>query len=69
MATIYMPLLNEGTDIWRPVEAAPVGPDNYMVEGDMPDDEEWMFAPGSLVRCQLRTLSLGECLVAVQAVS
>jgi hypothetical protein len=69
MATIYMPLVNEGTDVWRPVEAAHVGPDSYLVEGDVPDDEEWMFAPGSIVRCELRTLSLGEHLVAVQAVS
>ena len=69
MATIYMPLLNEGTDVWRPVEATHLEADSFRVEGPVPEDEEWMFAPGSLVRCELRTLSPpGDYLVAVQAI-
>ena len=60
MANIYMPLLNEGVDVWRPVEAAPLSSDTYRVEGSMPDEEEWAFAPGSIVRCESRTFSGGE---------
>lgn len=62
-----MPLLNEGTDVWRPVQATLVSADAYRVEGEMLDGEEWMFAPGSLVRCELRTFSDGEGLTAVGA--
>ena len=60
MATIYMPLLNEGTDVWRPVEATPLTSDTYRVEGEMPDDEEWAFAPGRVVRCEFEVSSSGE---------
>ena len=64
-----MPLANEGTDVWRPVEATHLGADTYRVDGNVPEDEEWMFAPGSVVRCEPKTLSSGECLVAVKAAS
>ena len=60
MATIYMPLLNEGVDVWRPVEATPVTNDTYRVEGEMEEDEEWAFAPGTVVRCEWTTFSGGE---------
>ena len=59
MTTIYMPLLNEGTDAWRPVEATPLAGDRYRVEGDMPEDEEWAFAPGTVVHCAEKTFSSG----------
>lgn len=67
MATIYMPLLNEGTDVWRPVEATHLRATTYRVEGEVPEGEEWMFAPGLLVRCEPKTLSSGEVLVAIEA--
>ena len=57
MATIYMPLPNEGVDVWRPVEATHIAADTYRVEGNVPDDEEWAFAPGTVVRCAHRTFS------------
>lgn len=60
MATIYMPLLNEGVDVCRPVEATPVSQDTYRVQGEMPDSEEWAFRPGTVVRCELKTFSGGE---------
>lgn len=60
MATIYMPLLNEGVDVWRPVEATPMWWDTYRVEREMPDGEEWAFAPGHVVHCKLKTFSGGE---------
>jgi hypothetical protein len=60
MATIYMPLLNEGVNVWRPVEATPMSEDTYQVMGEMPDIEEWAFAPGTVVRCELKTFDDGE---------
>ena len=44
-----MPLLGEGTTVWRPVAAKWVRPDTFQVIGPMPDDEKWAFAPGSVV--------------------
>lgn len=70
MPTIYMPLLNEGTEVWRPVEASHLKGDTYRVEGPVPEDEEWAFAPGTLVCCEPKTFSDGENgLTAVSAAS
>jgi hypothetical protein len=52
MVTMYMPLLNEGTDARRPVEVTPLYGGVYQVEGPMPADEEWEFAPGTVVDCK-----------------
>lgn len=60
MPTIYMPLLNEGTSVWRPVEATQLSADTYLVEGEMPENEEWAFAPGTIVRGSHKTFSGGE---------
>jgi hypothetical protein len=59
MATIYMPLLNEGTDVWRPVEATPLTGNSFRVEGDVPDYEQWAFAPGAVVLCAWKTFNGG----------
>ena len=47
--TIYMPLLNEGTSVWRPVSALLLGEGRFRVTGAPPDDEEWAFSPGVTV--------------------
>lgn len=60
MATIYMPLLNEAVDVWRPVDALPLTSDTYRVEGAVPEGEEWAFGPGTHVRCEWKTFSGGE---------
>jgi hypothetical protein len=60
MATIYMPLLNDGTDVWRPVEVTPLQSALYRVEGEMPSNEEWEFAPGTIVQCEWKKFSDGE---------
>jgi hypothetical protein len=64
LVTIYMPLLNEGTDVWRPATARRQKDGSYLVVGPVPEDEEWMFLPGSRVRCEFRQLS-GSYLVPV----
>ena len=55
--TVYVALLNEGVDVWRPVQAEHVGGDLYRLTGEQPDDETWPFAVGDVVRCKERTLS------------
>jgi hypothetical protein len=48
-ATIYMPLLNEGTAVWRPVVALCFGEGRFRVAGEPSDDEKWAFPPGVTV--------------------
>lgn len=60
MTTIYIPLLNEGVDVWRIVEAAQLSDDTYRIEGEMPDNEEWAFTPGTVVRCEHRIFGGGQ---------
>lgn len=65
MTTIYMPLLNEGTDVWRPVEADRTFDGHYRVRGDVPTEEVWAFAPGTIVKCEWREFGDDGALVAV----
>jgi hypothetical protein len=64
--TIYVALLDEGTDVWRAVQAELCGPDHFRIVSDNPDpeDERWEYPPGAVVRCDRRKLSGGLCLVA-----
>ncbi|MFT3906482.1 MAG: hypothetical protein QM718_09280 [Steroidobacteraceae bacterium] len=66
--TIYVALLNEERRAWRPVHAARRANDVYLIvsTNDDPESEVWEFQPGTLVRCERRTLSEGERLVAVE---
>jgi len=67
--TIYVYLLDEGTDTWRPVTAEHIRADIYRIisEPADPEDEKWEFLPGTLVRCRQQPLSGGEYLVAFEA--
>jgi hypothetical protein len=49
--TIYVYLLDEGVDGWRPVEGL-VESAGYRITGSEPEGENWQFKPGSLVRCE-----------------
>ena len=60
VATIYLPLLGEGTDCWRPVEATDLGSDLFRIVSERPEDEEWPYLPGEVVRCRWRQFSEGE---------
>src|SRR5258707_6631795 len=69
METIYVALLEEGVDVWRPVAAHREGDSIYRITSmPSPDDETWQFPPGSLVSCEWRELSGGSSLVAVATV-
>ena len=52
--TILMPLLNEGTTVFRPVEAHQLSGEIFLILGSVPEDEEWAFQPGTKVRCVTR---------------
>jgi hypothetical protein len=58
--TVYVPLVGEGTEVWRPVNAMRVGPGVFRLGGPVPRGEYWAFAPGELVRCAMRVFSGGE---------
>lgn len=62
--TIYMPLLGEGIDVYRPVEAMKIDDLGYMVTEPMPPEEEWAFPPGHILTCEERELADGRKLVA-----
>ena len=53
MATIYMPLLDEGTDVWRPVTAECLGRGTFRIIGLQPYGEKWAFAPGTVIAGKL----------------
>jgi hypothetical protein len=63
---IYIPLMNEGTPCWRPVEAEPIDRDHYRILTEQPQDEHWPVATGDVVRCEPRRFSDDlDCLVAI----
>lgn len=64
--TVYVRLLDEGTDVWRPVAAHHVEGDLFLLAADqpVPEDETWEFSPGSMVLCRPRQLSGGARLAA-----
>ena len=62
--TIYVRLNDEAVDVWRPVNAKREV-DVYRILSATPEDEDWEFPSGALVRCELRNLGDGVGLVAV----
>jgi hypothetical protein len=68
MRTIYIRLLDEGTEVLRPTEAEELADGLFKVLPTPeynPDDEHWEFGPGSLVRGVIRKLEGDPVLVAV----
>ncbi len=69
LITIHMPLIDEGTEVWRPATAERLDSDTFRVIGPMPIDEQWMFVPGSVVRLAPKRFADGTVgLAAVEAV-
>lgn len=70
--TIFIYLLEEGTDVWRPVSAVPVCDGWFRIVSlnSDPDDEKWQFTTGDIVKCETRLLTEGakhrEVLVATE---
>jgi len=67
---IYISLLKEGTTVWRPVKAKKLEENKYEIIGIdnyNPDDEEWQFLPGDIVKCETRKFTEGKSgLVAIE---
>jgi len=64
---IYVPLLNEGTDVVRPTRGIPLGKMNYKLLSTpdyCTDSEEWEFPPGSIVECRIEQREGKQVLVA-----
>ena len=68
VVTVWMPLLDEGVDVWRPVDAEALPSGLYRIRSvnEQPNDERWAFNAGDVVVCQHRHLSDGETLVVVR---
>lgn len=63
---IFVALVGEGVDVWRPVRAEHLHGDVYRIT-DQPyarEIEVWQFEPGDEVVCQTVVLSEGPVLVA-----
>ena len=58
---IYVRLLGEGTEVWRPVDTTHENSGLYRIIGQNPDpsDESWEFTTGDLVKCENRVSSGG----------
>jgi hypothetical protein len=58
--TIYIRLLDEGVDVWRPVSAMREedGP-NVVLDQQVPHGEVWEFPPCTHVRCEKRDFADG----------
>ena len=63
--SVYVRLLDEGTLVWRPVEATRLEESRYRLDMEQPEDETWEFRSGAIVRCEMLELSVGPTLVAV----
>lgn len=64
---VFVPLLNEGTNVVRPTRAVACGSAHFkLLQPDSydPDDEQWEFPPGSEVECLPEIHSGREILVA-----
>ena len=67
--TVFVRLLDEGTDVWRPARADRLPGDSYRLhfpDNYNPEDEKWEFAPGSTVVCELKAEGGQEVLVATR---
>jgi len=69
---IYVPLLDEGTEVIRPTLGEPLGGGLYRVlptPSYDPEDELWAFLPGSVVRCVLKRYGQEDVLLASELIS
>lgn len=59
--TIMIALLDEGVEVWRPVQARAIGAGLYRILGVEMDasDETWEFPRGAVVRCELKQFEGG----------
>jgi hypothetical protein len=63
---IFVNLVGEGLNVLRRVRAEHLGRDFYRIIDEMPENENWQFQPGQIVRCRKTKLSSGKSLVAFE---
>ena len=52
---VFVRLLDEGTDVWRPVFAKRLSETTYRLSNEpIPEDEVWSFQPGDIVVAEHR---------------
>ena len=56
---VYVALLDEAVECWRPVDAKHMVEDQYLLCGPIPAGDVWEFRPGEIVRCRERTFQDG----------
>lgn len=69
---IYIPLLNEGTKVYRPTFGELVEEGLFRVlpaENYDPLDESWAYIPGTIVKCENKTFDGKTVLIASQEIS
>ncbi len=66
--SIYISLLTEGVDVWKPVQAEHLHDNVYRIVNQPYNRaiETWQFEPGDEVECQLITTCDGEIFAAVR---
>ena len=69
IVTVYVRLLDEGTDVWRPVQAKPLLDQRFLLVGAPDGDEVWEFPSGATVVCEYREFSNGGGEAAVRLAS
>ena len=57
---LYVRLLDEGVDVWRPVRGLHQSENVYRILSEARDSERWEFGSGTYVRCRSQTFSDGE---------
>ena len=70
---IYVYLLDEGTDVWRPVQAEKLSENTFRIvsQNNDPENEKWQFSTGDIVKCEEKILSNSKpnkCLVAIEKI-
>jgi hypothetical protein len=60
VVVLYIALLEEAADCWRPVAAEDLGAGLYRLVGAVPDGEVWEYQPGEVVNARERTFADGE---------
>ena len=70
MEMIYIKLLNEGVNAWRPVAAEKISQDVFRIVEPQKSDEEWEFSSGKMVRCTTHMFADNkEGLVAIEEIT
>jgi hypothetical protein len=66
ISTIYVKLLEEGTDVYRPVEVEKINENTFRIKDQNDYDEVWEFSPGAIVEVEEKELTGEKCMIAVR---